>query len=195
MKKKLLSWFLALGLAATSLSPVGAWADTADGQVSEEVLQKLSEERADKTGRLRMEYIDTDFSDVDEDEIVTAPSKPLDPSSKEGRAKASERYDNDWDIYSSNFVYNNLTDAEKALWDTLDSMCLEYLTTTEDAEGKSEGWSTYYRLGVIRSQSLSFDEVQRVYDLFLFENPQYYFLSYRFHSDGRGRGGAFSRGL
>lgn len=41
-------------------------------------------------------------------------------------------YDHEWDKYSSNYFYNQLSDEKKLIWIALDSVCLELLEGTED---------------------------------------------------------------
>ena len=168
MEKKIIALAAALCVAASSVLGGGSVFAVSDdaGAVNEDA-------RLQKTGKLMMEYVETDFGDAD---VLEAPSVPEKMYSSE---KKSRKYSHDWDVYSSNYAYNSLSQSEMAFWDVLDEMCLEYLTGVNvNATAQVVGSQTYYRMDVLSSQVLTFDQMCRVYDLFLFENPQYYFLSY-----------------
>lgn len=96
-----------------------------------------------------------------------------------GRSKGSKVYSSPYDMYSTNYYYNQLNSDQKALWDKLDSLCLELLTGTKDLVNRDY----YDNLGVyfyitdyISFSNMTLDEAWLVTDLFRYSNPQYYFL-------------------
>ncbi len=79
---------------------------------------------------------------------------------------ASAIYNSQWDKYSCSYIYNQLSAEEKALWDGLDEMCLGYLTSETDLGACTEYVQT----------TLSVDDMLNVAYMFIYSNPQYYFL-------------------
>ena len=63
---------------------------------------------------------------LEESNTVIVPSADL--------SKLSQVYNHDWDKYSTNYYYNMLSEDEKALWDTLDKLCVYYLETNLEIE-------------------------------------------------------------
>lgn len=92
--------------------------------------------------------------------------------------KGSAIYNAEWDKYSNNYFYNQLSDTERKFWDALDAKCLEYLTTNKSIQYNSsyEGYEGYYTDGVAAS-GLSPYGALNVFRMFRFSNPQYYFLN------------------
>ena len=82
-----------------------------------------------------------------------------------------------WDKYSTNYYYNQLTDVEKAIWDNLDSACLEYLNGTADFPRINLGNETPAYLGEIVTSALTLTELKDLSTSFRISNPQYYFLN------------------
>lgn len=89
---------------------------------------------------------------------------------------ASKTYGNDWDKYSTNYFYNQLSSEEQAIWDEMDDVCLRYLTNSINVE-KYQG---YYLTDFVRCGGLDEVDVEDMVDLayiFRYSNPQYYFLT------------------
>lgn len=88
----------------------------------------------------------------------------------------SQKYDSSWDIYSSNYIYNQLNSAQRTFWDALDLVCNSYLTNDIDAVDYGNGWSysqlwiSYTKLGLSETQA------KELFIMFSYSNPQYYFL-------------------
>lgn len=105
------------------------------------------------------------------------------PSENETRERGSAAYLSGWDSYSTNYYYNLLSDAQRALWDSLDQMCHAYLTGTETLTNASDYYSAssglnirYYRTKGIVYQNLTRQSAYDTMSMFVFSNPQYYFL-------------------
>ena len=87
-----------------------------------------------------------------------------------------------WDSYSSDYYYSRLSSAEQKLYERLDAACGELLSSnTVDAasyEVQSNG-AKYTRRGtkMVSTQGLEKDAIKRVQSLFIYSNPQYYFLN------------------
>lgn len=99
--------------------------------------------------------------------------------------KRSAVYNYEWDKYSNNYFYNQMSDDAKAFWDALDAMCLEYLTTNKSISYDNT-YSGYYT-EFVQSPSLSTDEEEEVFSIFRYSNPQYYFLKNGWLSGTMGR--------
>lgn len=94
---------------------------------------------------------------------------------EDSKIKRSAIYHYEWDKYSSNYFYNQMSENARAFWDALDSMCLTYLTTNKDAEYVSD-YPGYYSDFTI-AKGLTKNQAVEVYYIFCYSNPQYYFLN------------------
>ena len=90
----------------------------------------------------------------------------------------SQKYDSSWDIYSSNYIYNQLNNKERKFWDMMDELGRKYLTTTVDATLVNYSDGSAYVIGEINygTLGLSITQVRSLYLMFTYSNPQYYFL-------------------
>lgn len=90
--------------------------------------------------------------------------------------RSSSNYD--WNIYSVNYYYNKLSNEEKNLWNTLDNMCNNYLTTSVNAYtyDSATGHLPYVDYGEF-GLSYTREEIQNIILVFVYSNPQYYFLN------------------
>ncbi len=80
----------------------------------------------------------------------------------------------DWTKYNYRYSYNLLTDDEKAFYDDMYNVVIDILTTTKDV--KYVKWLDQYQSEEIETANLSSSEKNKVIDLFLCENPQFYFI-------------------
>lgn len=88
----------------------------------------------------------------------------------------------DWDCYSSDYYYSKLSAREQLLYERLDAACGELLTSADvDAETYevTSGGKKITRRGTKKVSSLGLDkdQVKKVQTLFVYANPQYYFLN------------------
>lgn len=90
----------------------------------------------------------------------------------------SQRYNSAWDVYSSNYVYNRLGDKERRFWDLLDAQCRSYLNSTNNASREYVDRVAYYVTEGVGFTELGLkkERAGELYQLFLYANPQYYFL-------------------
>lgn len=84
-------------------------------------------------------------------------------------SRASTRYNDDWDVYSSNYFYNRLNANEKKVWDGMDYVCRTYLRSSADLSENS--------LLSVDTNDTDIDEMVNLWEMFSYSNPQYYFLS------------------
>lgn len=91
------------------------------------------------------------------------------------RQAYSAVYNNEWDKYSTNYFYNQLNDEWRQVWDGLDALCLNYLTSDVDAQTVSIFKGYYLDMITLPENTLMEDGVKFA-SLFMASNPQYYFL-------------------
>ena len=152
----------ALGVACFMvLTSVDAGALTtlaADIQVQKSV---KSEDREFPTGLKEIQWVERTESG---DEIGIWDEKKL-----------SVGYNSDWDRYSTNYYYNQLSEDKRIIWDKLDAMCLEYLTTEVDAVSYEE-YGFFTESVENLPEGITLEEGMELVYMFLLSNPQYYFL-------------------
>lgn len=79
-------------------------------------------------------------------------------------------YNDDWDKYSTNYYYNQLSADEKTLWDAMDALCIYYLNNNVSIRNcKLEAVALPYEMLL--------DDLIDFWQIFMYSNPQYYFLS------------------
>lgn len=85
----------------------------------------------------------------------------------------------DWDCYSNDYYYSKLSTKEQQLYERLDAACGELLTSSSaDAESYNiKGGGTCYGTKTVSCLGLSQEQVKKVHTIFLYANPQYYFLN------------------
>lgn len=117
-------------------------------------------------------------------EFVT---EPIVKVLSEGSGKAAlrsirpELVQYDWDCYSSDYYYSKLQAKEQQLYERLDAACGELLTASIAAavyQVKKDGKTvTRYGTKKVSSLGLSSEQVKKVQTMFVYANPQYYFLN------------------
>ena len=94
-----------------------------------------------------------------------------------GVSTYSAIYNSEWDKYSTNYVYNQMTGEAKQVWDALDALCLQYLDSTVDATTTTILGETYNCTDMVSMGNYSYEETIYIAWYFIFSNPQYYFLN------------------
>lgn len=113
------------------------------------------------------------------------------------KIKGSAAYNSQWDSYSTNYYYNLLKkDEQRAFWNKLDNMCRGYLTGRENLTNienyvdKESGYNiNYCNTKAVVYSGLSEKEAKDTMYMFIFSNPQYYFLQILSAIVPRGSGG------
>ncbi len=88
--------------------------------------------------------------------------------------KASASYSSNWDSYSNYYYYNQMESNEKKLYDKLNTMCLSYMTGSDNFEDYVEGQLITKYVFV---DGLTLQEAADIIEIFIYSNPQYYFLT------------------
>ncbi len=88
--------------------------------------------------------------------------------------RGSKVYDSDYDKYSTNYVYNQLSSAKREVWDNLNDLCLDILTNSGDLDNSNIGYVAY------DSDEMTSKQACYLAYLFMLSNPQYYFLKSEF---------------
>lgn len=94
----------------------------------------------------------------------------------------------DWDCYSNDYYYSKLSAKEQLLYERLDAACAELLTTADAEvplyevtlkEPAADGSTKINRRGtkMVSTLGLTTGQVKMVQTLFVYANPQYYFLN------------------
>jgi uncharacterized repeat protein (TIGR02543 family) len=78
----------------------------------------------------------------------------------------------DIDKYSTNYYYNFLDSEGRYLWDSLDTLCMYYISGKTDIEA----YNDVYLTDLVFSDTLTLEEESDIATLFIMSNPQYYFL-------------------
>lgn len=130
-------------------------------------LQKETEVNCSE-GLVKTEVIEILPDEIDRNAICDAEQKAY-ISSNKGAAPGKE-----WEKYGSYYYYNQLTTTEKKFYDKLNTLCLTYLTTKDNAF-KYDEKRAY--LNLITTEGLSVSRAQEIMEIFRMSNPQYFFLN------------------
>ena len=160
--KKLCAGLLTAALTGTVLPPVYASAGTDTAHVPTGGLMEFVEEPV-------VRVLSDDMNDAETD------TKTL-------RSIRQELRVYEWDCYSNDYYYSKLTESEQRLYEQMDAACGELLTSSSLAAEKYEvnrnGKKVVCRgTKMISTVGLGSEQVKKVYELFIYANPQYYFLS------------------
>lgn len=115
---------------------------------------------------------------------ITLDCETAEEEEAENILKSSAYYNSTWEKYGSYYFYNQLSSKEKAYWDALNKVCLKYMTTQADAAKYNISGTTYYYIDIVGSSSLSLSQMEEVYQIFRYSNPQYYFLKSAYLKNG-----------
>ncbi len=111
---------------------------------------------------------------------IEVAGKPAAPSGvTDGRLNYSQAYESDWDRYSSNYIYNQLSNKYKKVWDGFDAACRTLLEKKKNAASVSgrDGSVNYVTSFVSIGSMNPLVEGTMIAWLFRACNPQYYFLN------------------
>jgi len=90
----------------------------------------------------------------------------------------------DWSQYSNYYCYASLNENEKKLYNDLEQLCEHYISSTDDMNQVSYTDNTgqegvKYTIGASYND-ISIDRLQEIIFIFIYQNPQYYFLANMF---------------
>lgn len=108
---------------------------------------------------------------------------------RNANSRGASIYSSEWDKYSTNYYYNQLNENEKALWDALDAMCLDYMTGTESLSATGTDSGLLYITKRVMYTGLTKSSASTVAMMFKVSNPQYYFLDAWTSNISAGSGG------
>lgn len=143
------------------------------------------EETQNPCGRIQCKEIELPAS---EESFLSALEEYSDTSQKvtvSEKRKGSQIYRSssvwgDYEKYNTYYYYNRLNDSEKVVWDGLDEVCLGILNGSSDIGSfysEEEGVNIYYSArGAAIPSNYNGQSISDLYQLFLYSNPQYYFL-------------------
>ena len=133
-------------------------ADTTDVSVQEDSgMQPMEAYRLDESG-----------GDLSESQIAVY-------DGADGIAASSVAREN-WASYGDDYCYGNLSKTEQALYDQMEQLCITYMNTQADASKLTVNGRTVYGIGPIEYGQLPLKELTSLVYIFVYQNPQYYFL-------------------
>lgn len=118
-----------------------------------------------------------DDSELDEDDIY------IPSAAEEEMVTGGYIYTSDWQKYTNYYIYNQLSDTDKACWDAMSDLCIHYLEHDDAFTIKTS--NTYimkylyypeFKDTSITRIDLENSNLYRCVALFKLANPQYYFL-------------------
>jgi uncharacterized repeat protein (TIGR02543 family) len=175
MAKKFLSILLAFSLCFSSAGMETVWAATQEMDVAD-----ISMELDDTVKRTEdLIWNEVPLTEAETNRLL----EKTDVVSEDGvfytnsMRVHSAAYGDEWDQYSTNYIYNQLSSQLRELWDQLDAVCLKYLTTDADVPTIPVGGGKVYAIDQIASSSISTTVMNNLGLLFKYCNPQYYFLN------------------
>lgn len=130
-----------------------------------------------------------------EPEVIELPSSEmLKENDRETAAQSNYVTESDWEKYKNYYYYNQLEPSKKAAWDELDEICEEYLLETKDVSNfynyTPTGETTEVTWGYIEdvtfAETLTKNELKEFWCMYIYANPQYYFLCNSYLSYGSG---------
>ena len=122
-------------------------------------------------GLLSLKGVEGSASDLNAHEIFK-------PKYNNGE-NSEETYD--WSKHSTYLIYNQLSPEWQAIWDDMDALCLEYLTTDVDGKVEYSHFDEeyyYFTKEFELAYDITTNDFGTLYFLFMSSNPQYYFLGY-----------------
>lgn len=147
--------------------------DTTDISAQEETTQKeTAQEEAlqEDSGMQPMEAYRLDAAEEGLDEAQIAVCDAA------GGVAASVVARENWASYGDDYCYHNLSEADQALYDQMEQLCITYMNTQADAKKLSVNGRTVYGIGPISYENKTKEQLSSLIYIFVYQNPQYYFL-------------------
>ena len=195
MKRKLLALSLSFSVMLTlfgqSPATIAYASNATPASIGSEVLGEISDKSGDllepditKTpASVSKDETDSllDDCDVNEKKVEKAYKKAISPNQSDVTTSDSNPYikyssvydaSYNWDKFSTNFMYNQLSTDEKKVYDLMDLACYQLLTTTEDAPNTG----SYHRTPYVSYDGITYNAAAKALISLYYDNPQYYFL-------------------
>ncbi len=198
--RKYVVWFIATVLILFTVLPsveIGAYAEEINGEVDEGIGEVTYEnQNADYFEQTGSDYLGIEIIEIDDEPVLVEDAETATDSDADYGYSinsfslySSEDYisTKDFSVYGNSYIRDYLNDAERTFYDCLDDVCRAYLTGTKDVPLKeyNNGSSSAYVLsdnGIVYS-GLTKERAKEILGVFSYQNPQYYFLSYRWLSN------------
>lgn len=120
-----------------------------------------------------------EISDAEADELLSIEAEEYTDNDGEHTDEVTVESRN-WQMYSSDYLYSNMNEAEKAYYDQLDETCMAYISTERDTIVYGSSGDYMYLLDVVSYEGLTYDEAKGLIFIFLYQNPQYYFVDSKY---------------
>lgn len=129
-----------------------------------------------------------------EPEVYDVPENEIEPvveiPDRETGAGGEETELADWNIYANHYYYNQLSPQLQNAWDQLNVICDTYYAKTKDVSNyytnPSSGKVTGYMEWITLSEPMTKAELKVFWEIYVYSNPQYYFLSNSYMRSGSG---------
>ena len=113
-----------------------------------------------------------EISDEEAEQLLNAPE----PQAGINEITVQSR---NWDQYGSDYIYNHyLNNQEKKFYDGMETVCKNYINT--DVSALKYDADSYRMLQDISYEGMEYEDAKGMIYVFLFQNPQYYFVSSAF---------------
>ncbi len=123
-----------------------------------------------------------------EPEVIDLPNSEIPKAAdRQTATQSAQAAVSEWDKYTNYYYYNQLDASKKAAWDDLRALCEEYVSGTKDVPyyyTDSSGNEMGYIEMVTLSQPLTSTELKQFWCMFVYANPQYYFLKNSYMRSG-----------
>lgn len=99
-----------------------------------------------------------------------------DPADMDDPAQLPEK----WNKFRNFYYYGRIPESQQDLYRKLDHICAGYLTTKEDVSEEGTLYRGSYYTKFVPVENLPIEDVRNTVDLFLNDNPQYFFMQTSF---------------
>lgn len=168
MRKKLLSFVLCL--AMTFSVNTSLFAATVKNPTQEVAQAEEQQKEVDFVGQMSTGLESLEAIELSPEEYA-AIKQAQEEQEEQENVCAAKNYD--WEKYSGQYCYNHMTDCQKEFYEKLKEVCCEVATTTKTVTAESG----YYVLDFVSYAGMSLDEAEAMTTIFVYQNPQYYFVS------------------
>ena len=158
-----------VSVAAADTTDISAQEETAQEETAQEETTQ-EETTQEDSGMQPMEAYRLDAADegLDESQIAVCDAA--------GGSAASVVARENWASYGDDYCYKNLSEADRALYDQMEQLCISYMNTQADANKLQVNGRTVYGIGPFSYANMTKEQLSSLIYIFVYQNPQYYFL-------------------